>query len=78
MRSFEKVVGSIEETRTATGLQVRAHHVVASYATGEKVSDGVMAGLKLEAHEVCPQWNYTIHPRLPAGPSPLNWELILL
>ena len=78
LRSFEQVVGYIEETRTATGLQVRAHHVTGSYATGEKVSDKVMAGLRLEANEVCPQWNYTIHPRLPAAPSPLNWEVILL
>ena len=78
LRSFEQVVGYIEETRTATGLQVRAHHVTGSYATGEKVSDKVMAGLRLEANEVCPQWNYTIHPRLPAAPSPLNWEVVLL
>ncbi len=78
LRSFEQVVGYIEETRTATGLQVRAHHVTRSYATGEKVSEKAMAGLRLEAHEVCPQWNYTIHPRRSAAPSPLNWELILL
>jgi len=78
LRSFEKVVGYIEETRTATGLQVRAHRVVASYPKGAKVSDAMMAGLRIEAHEVCPQWNYTIHPRLPAAPSPLKPELILL
>jgi hypothetical protein len=77
-RSFEEVVGYIEETRTATGLQVRAHRVSASYPTGAKVPDVVMAGLRIEAHEVCPQWNYTIHPRLPAASSPFNWELILL
>jgi hypothetical protein len=78
LRSFETVVGYIEETRTATGLQVRAQHVTAVYAKGEKVSDAVMAGLSLEAHEVCPQWNYTIHSRRPAALSPLNSELILL
>ncbi len=78
LRSFEKVVGYIEETRTATGLQVRAHRVVASYPKGAKVSDAMMAGLRIEAHEICPQWNYTIHPRLPAAPSPLKPELILL
>ena len=78
LRSFEEVVGYIEETRTATGLQVRAHRVWAPYPTGAKVSDAVMAGLRLEANEVCPQWNYTIYPRLPAAPAPLNWELILL
>ena len=76
LRSFEKVVGYIEETRTATGLQVRAHRVVASYPKGAKVSDAMMAGLRIEAHEICPQWNYTIHPRLPAAPSPLKPELI--
>ncbi len=78
LRSFEMVMGYIEETRTATGLQVRAHRVTAAYPRGAKVSDAVMAGLRIEAHEVCPQWNYTILPRFPAAPSPRNWELILL
>ena len=78
LRSFERVIGYIEETRTATGLQVKAYRVMASYATGGKVASGVMAGLSIEAHDVCPQGNYTISPRLPAAPSPLNQELILL
>jgi hypothetical protein len=33
------------------------------YETGIKVSDEVMNGLNLTYHDVCPQWNYTIHPR---------------
>ena len=78
LRSFEEVVGSIEQTHTATGLQVRAHRVCRSYPTGAKVPDAIMAGVRIEAHEVCPQWNYTIHPRLPAAAPPLSWEVIPL
>ena len=66
LRSFALVLHYIKDTRTATGLQVRAHFVSTLYETGEKVSDEQMAALALQVHEVCPQWNYTIHPR-PTG-----------
>ncbi|MBI5825976.1 MAG: hypothetical protein HZB18_18265, partial [Chloroflexi bacterium] len=33
------------------------------YATGEKISDEMMATLNITYHTVCPQWNYTIYPR---------------
>jgi hypothetical protein len=63
LRSFALVLNYISDTRTATGLQVRAHFVSKVYETGVKVSDEEMAALALQMHEVCPQWNYTIHPR---------------
>jgi hypothetical protein len=63
LRSFDVAVDYINDTRTATGLQVQAHLVSTIYETGIKVSDAQMATLALQAHEVCPQWNYTIHPR---------------
>jgi hypothetical protein len=38
--------------------------VTEKHETGIKVSDEVMEGLNLEYHDVCPQWNYTVRPRL--------------
>jgi hypothetical protein len=63
LRSFEVALHYINDTRTATGLQVQAHLVSTIYETGVKVSNEQLAALALQAHEVCPQWNYTIHPR---------------
>jgi len=68
LRSFALVLHYINDTRTATGLRVQAHFVSTVYETGVKVSDEQMATLALQVHEVCPQWNYTIHPR-PTGTS---------
>jgi len=48
---------------TQTGLTVQAHRVTQVYPTGVKVSDAEMNRLQIEAHAVCPQWNYTIRPR---------------
>jgi hypothetical protein len=50
----------------------------AMYKTGVKVSDEEMAALALQTHEVCPQWNYTIHPRTVALPAHKGGEVILL
>jgi hypothetical protein len=78
LRSFELVLHYITDTRTATGLQVQAHLVSTKYETGVKVSDEHMAALALEAHEVCPQWNYTIHPRLNRPSTHTDGDLIHL
>ena len=63
LRSWELILQYISETKTQTGLTVRAVLVTEKYETGIKVSDEVMDGLHLEYHNVCPQWNYTIRPR---------------
>ena len=63
LRSWELILQYISETKTETGLMVRAVLVTQKYETGIKVSDEVMDGLNLEHHHVCPQWNYTIRPR---------------
>jgi hypothetical protein len=63
LRSFALVLHYINDTQTATGLRVSAHFVPTVYKTGVKVSDEEMATLALQTHEICPQWNYTIHPR---------------
>ena len=78
LRSFALVVAYIKDTRTATGLSVTAHLVPTVYATGVKVPDAMMATLNIHAHEVCPQWNYTIHPRVAPAPACQDGEVILL
>ncbi len=78
LRSFALVLHYINDTRTATGLRVRAHFVSTVYETGVKVSDEEMTTLALHTHEVCPQWNYTIHPRPLMSPTKEGGEVILL
>ncbi len=78
LRSFDLVLQYIQDTRTSTGLRVDAHLVPTVYATGIKIPDAVMATLNLQAHAVCPQWNYTIHPRVTRAPSCHHPEVILL
>lgn len=66
LRSLELILQYISETRTETGLRVTAHHNPAVYETGEQVADEELAGLWIEYHSTCPQWNYTLHSRPPA------------
>jgi hypothetical protein len=63
LRTFAIAAQYIRETKTQTGLTVRSHLVRKKYATGEKISDEIMATLNITHHAVCPQWNYTIYPR---------------
>jgi hypothetical protein len=63
LRSWELLLGYIRGTTTTTGLAVEAFQQAGVYATGQTVSDGEMAALNLQRHEVCPSWNYTIRPR---------------
>jgi hypothetical protein len=67
LRTWERMVELLRETRTATGLRVEAHRNQTAYPTGVKVSDEEMAQLNIMHHVVCPQWNYTIRPRLAAA-----------
>jgi hypothetical protein len=69
LRSFDEVVHYIRETTTETGLTVQAHLVTQDYEKGVKVSDQEMDQLRLEPHDVCPKWNYTIYPRLSLSQS---------
>jgi len=63
LRTFGIAAQYIRKTKTQTGLTVRAHLVQKKYATGEKISDEMMATLNITHHTICPQWNYTISPR---------------
>lgn len=67
LRTFERVVELIRGTTTTTGLSVRATRLRGDYPKGETLTDAEMKQLRLERHEVCPRWNYTIRPRLAAA-----------
>ena len=66
--SHEVIVDLIANTRTATGLTIRAELDTRAYPKGQEVQDAVMAGLALERDPFHGEWNYTLHPR----PRPLT------
>jgi hypothetical protein len=66
LRSYETILNFICTTTTETGLRVTATLHEGDYPTGVKISDAEMELLSITPHEVCPQWNYTIHPRADA------------
>lgn len=63
LRSLRIILGYIRGTTTTTGLVVTACLDENTYRKGQKVTRQEMDDLKLKAHKVCPQWNYTISPR---------------
>ena len=64
LRTFETMLACIRGTTTQTGLQVSAFLVEQIYTKGRRIAQEVMESLNLERHAVCPNWNYTIRPRL--------------
>lgn len=46
-----------------TGLTVKATLMRGDYPTGIKIVDSKMAVVRLRAHKVLPEWNYTLVPR---------------
>ena len=67
LRTFEVLLTYLRQTTTSTGLVVQADLLPTTYSKGVKVSDATMKHLDLEAHAVCPRWNYTIRPRSAAS-----------
>ena len=63
LRSLEIMLGYIRGTRTETGLAVTAHLAEGFYKKSVPYSHKDVDGLSLEAHDLCPQWNYTIRPQ---------------
>jgi hypothetical protein len=63
LSSFEAMLAYIQGTTTRTGLEVKALRREGHFEKGRKVTDQEMASLALERHLVCPNWNYTLHPR---------------
>jgi len=62
LRSYETILNFIRTTTTQTGLRVTATLREGEYLTGVKISNREMKLLSITPHDVCPQWNYTIHP----------------
>jgi Rhodopirellula transposase DDE domain len=69
LRSFEVILQYLRATTTQTGLCVVAHLVTQVYQKGIEVADEVMAALNITYHAICPQWNYTIRPRVDWMPA---------
>lgn len=61
--NYETVVNMIGATTTKSGLKIKAQLDRNKYETGVKVSDREMKELKIEHHQLHPDWNYTIFPR---------------
>ena len=61
--SYETILNFIRTTSTETGLTVSATLLPGDYPTGMKISDGELKKLSIVRHDVCPLWNYTVHPR---------------
>jgi Rhodopirellula transposase DDE domain len=63
LRSRAIVVNLIGNTTTKTGLRIQAELDTNTYRTGVKVSDEVLAAIRLEKAPFHGEWNYTIAPR---------------
>jgi transposase len=61
--TYEVVVNLIANTRTKSGLKIKAELDANDYPTGIKVSDREIADLNIQRHEFHgADWNYTIKP----------------
>jgi hypothetical protein len=61
------IVSLIGETRSRSGLHVRAELDRGRYPAGVKVTDAQMAQVQLRRHRFHGEWNYTIHPIMPTN-----------
>ena len=65
--NYETVVNMIGATTTKSGLKIKAQLDRNKYETGIKISDREMKELKIQHHQLHPDWNYTIFPRESSG-----------
>ena len=63
MVSHEVIIQLIANTRTRTGLRIRAALDAKRYELGEKVSKAAFAGLRVKQASFHGDWDYTILPR---------------
>jgi len=61
--SFETVVNLIANTRTRSGLKVKAALDTRTYEKGVSISAAEMAALNLHGHRFHPDWNYDLRPQ---------------
>jgi hypothetical protein len=80
LRTWETMMGAIRGTTTTAGLVVEAVRLGGEYRPGQSVSDAAMAALRLDRHDVCPTWNYTLRPQSPTPPglaaAPVHREVV--
>jgi len=60
--TLQAIVQLIGNTRTATGLTVKAALDPNEYQSGKQVSDRELKEVQLKQHKFHGDWNYTIHP----------------
>jgi len=65
--SYEAIVNLIGNTRTKTGLKVKAMLDVKRYEKGQKIADDQMEALRLKRHAFHGDWNYTVAPPVVRG-----------
>lgn len=63
LRTFETVVQLIGNTRTTTGLRVKARLDKGTYPTGVTFTEAEMNKLSLHKHDFHGEWNYELRPR---------------
>jgi hypothetical protein len=63
LRSVGVIVNLIGNTRTGTGLKIRAELDNSRYGIGIKVSDEQLAGVRMKKDDFHGEWNYTISPK---------------
>jgi hypothetical protein len=61
--SHEVLLNLIANTRTKSGLTVKAELDPGHYPKGVKISDEELASLHLVRHSFHGEWNYSLHPR---------------
>ena len=61
--SHAVIVNLIGNTKTKTGLRIKAKLDSNIYATGIKITDKELASVNLKRDEFHGEWNYTISPR---------------
>src|SRR5262249_28792327 len=69
LQTFETMIGIISSRTTKTGLKVTASLLEGVFKTGRRIAKSVMQALNIEAHSVCPKWNYTIRSQIQATPA---------
>ena len=54
-------------TTTNTGLKVYARLDTSTYQTKLKITDAEIKAVSLTGDHFHPEWNYTIHPKIPSS-----------
>ncbi len=60
--SFDKAISFIRNTKTDSGLRVRACRVRKHYPIGQKIPQADFEALSRCPHQTLPAWNYTVYP----------------